>query len=151
MPKVEALAPRPVFDALAVPGALALRIRALSEDAAAGRGLIQSLRVLIDSERLPEIPVNPPLAVVDRPLNVTLNPGRHRVSVVARNDRGQERVESFEVIAQEPLDLSRPRGSTPGCSVTSDRAAGRVPDGIPAGVQGIKFAKSRTPATSAVS
>ncbi len=103
LPRVELPAPaRPVFDPLLVQGAgLPIRVRAMTEDAVAGRGLIQQLRVLIDSERFADLPINPPAAVVDRPVNLNLNPGRHRVSVVAVNDRGKERTESFDLIAQE--------------------------------------------------
>ena len=82
--------------------ALPVRVRASSEDRVAGRGLIRTLRVLVDGGRAAEIAINPPAAEVDRRIPLNLNPGRHRVSVTAVNDRDKSRTESFDVIAPEP-------------------------------------------------
>jgi WD40 repeat protein len=106
LPAVQVVAPaRPAFDPLAVPGAgIAVRVQAArdAEDQAAAPGLIQRLRVYVDSGKEADLAVNPPAARVDQVVNLNLNPGRHKVSVVAVNNRGKERVESFELVAQEP-------------------------------------------------
>jgi WD40 repeat protein len=114
LPLVEILSPpRPAFDPLVVPGArLNVRVRALSEDRVAGRGLIRSLRVLLDGGRTTDLPINPPVADISRDITLDLNPGRHRISVLAVNDRNKERTESFDVIAQEPAP-PRPAPPTP--------------------------------------
>jgi WD40 repeat protein len=104
LPAVEVVAPaRPAFDPLVVPGGpLAVRVRAATEEAAAGRGLIRVVRILVDGGKAEEIAVNPPQAEVNRQVALNLNPGRHKVSVTAVNDRDKERTTSFDVIAQEP-------------------------------------------------
>ena len=104
LPIVEVVAPaRPAFDPLVVPGGpLAIRIRAATEEVAAGRGLIRAVRILVDGGKVEESALDPPQAVVDRQVALNLNPGNHKVSVSARNDRDQERTTSFDVIAQEP-------------------------------------------------
>jgi WD40 repeat protein len=110
LPNVEILSPaRPAFDPLVVPGGpLALRIRAATEEAAAGRGLIRTIRVLVDGGREQEIALEPALAEVSRDVVLNLNPGPRKVSVSAVNDRGKERTTSFDVIAQPPRDTPAP-------------------------------------------
>jgi WD40 repeat protein len=106
LPDVEVDAPgRRALDTLVLPGvALPLRVRAArqAEDAEPGQGLVRSVRVLVDGGRAVEVAVDPPSPTVDRQINLDLTPGRHRVSVEAVNDRGRERVEGLEVVAQEP-------------------------------------------------
>jgi len=106
LPDVRVDAPgRRALDPLTLPGvALALRVRASKQpdDGEAGRGLIRAFRVFVDSEKAAEVPIDPPAPAVDRPLTLNLNPGRHRVSVAAVDDRGKERVEAFDVVASEP-------------------------------------------------
>jgi hypothetical protein len=92
------------FETLTLGGVdLPLRVRAAkqADDGEAGAGLIRTIRVLVDSARAEEIPVVPPVATVDRPVSVALSPGPHRVSVVAVNDRGKERVSTLDVVARE--------------------------------------------------
>ena len=105
LPIVQIIAPpRPAFDPLVVPfGPLAVRVRAATEEAAAGRGLIRAVRVLVDSRKAEDIAVAPPLAEVERPVALNLDPGRHTISVTAVNDRDQERTTRFDVIAKPPL------------------------------------------------
>ena len=110
LPIVQIIAPaRPAFDPVVVPnGPLVVRVRAATEEAAAGRGLIRAVRVLVDGGKAEEIPVAPPLAEVDRPVALNLDPGLHRISVTAVNDRDQERTTHFDVIAPEPPRLPVP-------------------------------------------
>ena len=154
LPIVEVVAPaRPAFDPLVVPGGpLAIRIRAATEEVAAGRGLIRAVCILVDGGKVEESALNPPQAVVDRQVALNLNPGNHKVSVFARNDRDQERTTSFDVIAREPPP--RP-GPTPEPVLAprallcwrSGRASSRVTTRSPRG----SHMPSRTPATSPLS
>ncbi|HMB06410.1 MAG TPA: hypothetical protein VKP69_22085, partial [Isosphaeraceae bacterium] len=66
LPIVEVVAPaRPAFEPLVVPGGpLAIRVLAATEEAAAGRGLIRAVRILVDGGKAEEIAVNPPQAEV---------------------------------------------------------------------------------------
>ncbi len=107
LPALQVIEPvRPAFAPLAMLGtALPVRVKVSSEDRVAGRGLIHTLRVVVDGGRAAEIAINPPVAEVDRRIPLDLNPGRHRVSVTAINDRDKSRTESFDVIAPE---LPRP-------------------------------------------
>ena len=112
--------------------ALPVRVKASSEDRVAGRGLIHTLRVLVDGGRAAEIAINPPAAEVDRRIPLNLNPGRHRVSVTAVNDRDRSRTESFDVIAPEPprpptatIDARPPQLVV--LAIGADRFAGREP------------------------
>ena len=110
LPVVEVVAPvRPAFDPLVVAGgALAVGVRAATQEAAAGRGLIRMVRVLVDGGQASEIAINPPLAQVERQVALNLAPGRHTISVAAINDKDKERVTSFDVIAQEPPPAAVP-------------------------------------------
>lgn len=106
LPQLKVVTPaRPAFGPLVAAAAGApvpVQIHAESEDARADRGLIRSIRVLIDSGRAAEIVVDPPARAVDRVVPISLNPGPHRVSVVAVNDLAKERTEAFDVVAPEP-------------------------------------------------
>jgi hypothetical protein len=103
LPIVEIVTPpRPPFDPLVVQGPIALGVRARTEEAAAGRGLIRTIRVLVDGGRAEEIPINPALAEVNRNVALNLNPGPHKVSVTAVNDHDKERTTGFDVILREP-------------------------------------------------
>jgi WD40 repeat protein len=104
LPQVAILAPEPpAFAPLVVAaGVLPLRVRAATEDAGAGRGLIGRIRVQLDGAGAAEAVVDPPLAEANRELSVRLGAGRHRVSVTAWNNRAQYRTKDFDVIAQEP-------------------------------------------------
>jgi WD40 repeat protein len=115
LPLVQVLAPeRPAFDPVIVRGAgLPVRVRAASEDADAGRGLIRAVRVLVDGGKAVEIAINPPQAEVNRQVALQLNPGRHRISVVADNDRGRSRTERFDVITEEPPHPPEVAGPAP--------------------------------------
>ena len=61
LPIVEVVAPaRPAFDPLVVPGGpLAIRIRAATEEVAAGRGLIRAVRILVDGGKVEESRAQP--------------------------------------------------------------------------------------------
>ncbi|WP_406700941.1 hypothetical protein V5E97_19305 [Singulisphaera sp. Ch08] len=104
LPRVEIVGPtRPSFEPLVVGGgAVPIRVRATTEDGVAGRGLISALRVLVDSGKVTELLFDPPVAAVDREVTVNVNPGIHKVSVVAVNSLAKERTNVFEVIAPEP-------------------------------------------------
>ncbi|AGA30388.1 hypothetical protein [Singulisphaera acidiphila] len=104
LPRVEIVGPaRPPFEPLvAAGGALPFRVRATTEDGVAGRGLISALRVLVDSGKVTELSFNPPVAAVDREVTVNVNPGIHKVSVVAVNTLAKERTHVFDVLAPEP-------------------------------------------------
>jgi len=114
LPKLEVVGPpRPAFEPLvAGDAAVPIRVRASTEDGADGRGLIRSLRVLVDSGKVTEIAFNPPVATVDREVTVRMNPGIHKVSVVAVNSLSKERANTFDVIAppaQKPVEQEPPR------------------------------------------
>jgi len=79
-----------------------IRIKATTEDEVAGRGLIRSVRVRVDSGKAAELTFNPPVASVDREVTVNVNPGVHKVSVTAVNDLDKERTEHFDVQGPEP-------------------------------------------------
>ncbi len=104
LPNVQVVAPtRPAFGPLVVPAAgLSVRIRAAAEDPAAARGLIRSVRVLVDSGKAAEVEIKPPAPRVERDITLNINPGTHMVSVIAVSDQGKERTESFPVLAEEP-------------------------------------------------
>ncbi len=104
LPIVQILAPaRPAFDPLVVPdGPLAVRVRAATDEAAAGRGLIRAVRVLVDGGKAEEILVAPPGRGRPSGRAPTSTRGRHTISVTAVNDRDQERTTHFDVIAQDP-------------------------------------------------
>jgi hypothetical protein len=82
-------------------GVLPLRAQVSSE----GRRPIRSLQVLVDSGQGPRFDFNPPLAEIDQRTQLNVAPGLHRVNVVATNDRGRERTESFDLLYQP----ARPR------------------------------------------
>lgn len=104
LPRVEVVGPaRPPFEPLlAAAGAIPIRVRASSEDGVAGRGLISGLRVLVDSGKVTDLVFDPPVAAVDREVTVNVNPGIHKVSVVAVNTLAKERINAFDVLAPEP-------------------------------------------------
>ena len=135
LPALQVIEPaRPAFAPLAMLGmALPVRVKVSSEDRVAGRGLIRALRVLVDGGQSAEIAINPAVAEVDRLFSLNLNPGPHRVSVIAVNDREKSRTESFDVIAAEPLrppaDVD-PEGRPPQLvvlAIGADRFPGREP------------------------
>ncbi|MEJ7636739.1 MAG: WD40 repeat domain-containing protein, partial [Singulisphaera sp.] len=146
LPTIRVVEPaRPAFAPLVMQGtALPMRVEVSSEDQVAGRGLIHTLRVLVDGGRAAEIVINPPLSEVDRRISLNLNPGRHRVSVTAVNDREKSRTENFDVIAPEPprpptvdeLDARPPQLVV--LAIGADRFAGREPalPPIPFAVEG---------------
>jgi WD40 repeat protein len=92
---------------VAVPD-LALQARAATEVLAAGRKAIRRLRVLIDARTVYEPALQPPPPEVDRRVALTLPPGRHRVSLIATDDRGQERTDAFDVDYQPPPERPAP-------------------------------------------
>lgn len=104
LPRLDVLVPaRPPFGPLVAAGpGVPVRVRAESEDGRADRGLIRSIRVLVDSGKVAELVFNPPVPSVDRVVPVRVNPGPHTVSVIAVNDLAKERAEVFEVVAPEP-------------------------------------------------
>jgi WD40 repeat protein len=119
---------RPEFEPLVIQGAgLPVRIRAASEDRVAGRGLIRAIRVLIDSGRARELIFNPPVPSIDQVVPLNLDPGRHKVSVVAVNDRDKERTESFDVVLPEPK-TPKPASLEPPRLVVLSVGAGRFAD-----------------------
>ena len=81
--------------------AAALSIRALASSE--GARPIRSLRVLIDSQVGPGFDFGAAgQAEVDRRADLNLTPGLHRINVIATNDDDKERVESFDVLYEQP-------------------------------------------------
>jgi hypothetical protein len=58
--------------------------------------------VQLDGARTAELAVAPAQAEVTRNLALNVAPGRHRLSVTARNDRARERTVNVDVVAAEP-------------------------------------------------
>ena len=116
LPQVAILAPEaPAFTPVVVPaGVLPLRVRAATEDAGAGRGLIGRIRVQLDGAGAAEAVLDPPLGEANRELSVRLGPGLHRVSVTAWNDRA---------ISDQRLRRDRPGAATATTPATA--SAGR--------------------------
>jgi WD40 repeat protein len=68
-----------------------------------GRSPISSVRVLVEGRTGAAAGgIVAPVAQFNGPLTVQVPPGRHRVSVVATNAQGRERVEGFDVEVPEP-------------------------------------------------
>ena len=87
---------------------LALQARAATEVLAAGRKVIGRLRVLVDARSVFEPPLQPPPPEVDRRIALSLPPGRHRVTLIATDDRGGERSDAFDVDYQPPRNRPAP-------------------------------------------
>jgi WD40 repeat protein len=76
---------------------LPVRVQVVSE----GRRPIRAVRFLVDSRQGAQFNINA-APQVDQRTQLTLTPGLHRVNVVAENDRGKERTESFELLYEDP-------------------------------------------------
>lgn len=92
---------------------LPLVARAATETRNVGRKAIRRLRVLVDARRVYESPLAQLAATVEQRVALTLPPGRHRVSLIATDDGGQERVDDFEVDYQPPPNQPAPALPTP--------------------------------------
>jgi WD40 repeat protein len=88
---------------------------------------IREVRVQVDGRTIgAPIVLAPPVAQFDRRIEIPAQSGLHRVSVVAVNDQGKERVEGFE------LDTPAVRAKTPRLGVLTIGVTGPFQgDGIP--------------------
>jgi WD40 repeat protein len=95
-------ASRPMERPLVVQAANLLVRAAIAPDIA--RRPITSLQFLIDGRMAaPATNFAQPVNQADVPVNLTLPAGRHRVNVVATNDRGVSQTESFDVDYEAPV------------------------------------------------
>jgi WD40 repeat protein len=104
-----------------VANAPAVAVRAIVETE--GRRPIRELRVQVDGRTIgAPLVFDPPVAQLDRPLELPALSGTHRVNVVAVNDQGKERIEGFE------LDSPAPPPRTPRLAVLAIGAGGPFQD-----------------------
>jgi WD40 repeat protein len=98
-PSIRIVAPTRPLDVPLVVQAAAVSIQTLVS--AEGSRPIRSLRFLVDSRQGPRFDFTPTMPEVNQRAELTLSPGLHRVNVVATNDLGKERTESFDLLFSE--------------------------------------------------
>lgn len=99
----------------------AVTVRAVVETD--GRRPIREVRVQVDGRTIgAPLVFDPPVAQLDRPLELPALSGTHRVTVAAVNDQGKERVEGFD------LDSPAPPPRTPRLAILAIGAGGPFQD-----------------------